>query len=374
MFKIKTICLSLLLLALIVTPSFATGNSFVDVCISSDGSTGWAIGMKDTSTPAFYQFQNGDWKEIAAPEINGTLKFHPTAVCMSGDGKNAFIAGYTADKKGSSSGMLLEYDGKSWKPMNPGKTEDLHFTSICTDKTGERVWAAGVADTAGFVLKFESGKWSKMNIKIDDTPASWSLTKIIMSDNGRKIFAIGQVRYGSLHDTGLFLKYENGKWQTVDLTPIKDSQPHRRNGFFDVTANEKGTEVWIAGWKQFYGEDTDNPTFHPMICKFDGKALVEVKQDKLPLINRFSRIDVNGKMWVISSEDSGSSVYSFNGKDWKKAGIYPGIELTAISMDKKGQTGFIAGGKKTAKDKISPAILQLTDGKWKNVTDFTNKK
>lgn len=374
MIKIKAFYLSILLILMVVTPSFASDNSFVDVCVSADGSTGWAISMENSSTPAFYHFQKGAWKDAAAPKMGKSQNFHPTAVCISDDGTRAFAAGYTADKKGNIIGKLFEYDGKSWKPMNPGKTEDLHFTSICTDKTGERVWAAGVADNSGFILKFESGKWSRMNIKIDDNPASWSLTKIRMSDNGRKIFAIGQVRYGSLHDTGLFLRYENGKWQTVELIPVKDSQPHRRNGFFDVTANEQGTEVWAAGWKQYYGEDTDKPTFHPVICKFDGKALVEVKQDKLPTINKFSRIDANGKMWVISSEDSGSGVYSFNGKDWKKAGIYPGIELTAISMDKKGQTGFIAGGKKIARSSFLPVMLQLTDGKWKVVTDFTNKK
>ncbi len=367
MLKTKIVCLVILLLLSVVSPSFAGDNSIVDVCISRDGGTGWAIGSKDSFAPALYQFLNKIWKETPAPRIDGSHSYFPNSICVSGDGKKAFAAGYVNMAKGKTFGKLFEHDGISWKPVNMGNTGDLQFNSVCTDKNGNKVWVAGAGEDSGFVLIRESGKWSRMSIRFADNPTYWNIRKIIPYENGNKLFAIGMVKYGSLHDTGLFLKYENEKWQAVDLTPIKNSKPHRRNAFTDITIDEKGT-VWVSGWKQYYPGDINNPAFRPMICKFDGKALNEESQENLPMINCFSSVGSNGEIWATGPDEKGTALFSFKGKAWHKIETFINLNMTVISVDAKGQTGFIAGGKKTARDKYLPVIYHLVNGKWKKVT------
>lgn len=373
MLKIKTIWLFVLLLLSAAAPSFAGDNSIVDICIGRDGKTGWAIGSRDSFIPALYQFKNGMWKETPAPGIDGSHSYFPNSVCMSDDGNKAFAAGYVNMEKGRTVGKLFEYDGKSWKPVNMGNTGDLQFNSVCTDKRGDKVWVAGCGEDSGFVLKRESGKWSGMSIKFNDNPTYWNIRKIIQSDDGKKLFAIGQVKYGDLHDTGLFLKFENGKWQAVDLVPLKNSKPHRRNAFIDISIDDKGI-VWVSGWKQYYPGDIGKSAFIPMICKFDGKALDEEKQDILPMINSFSPVGTNGEIWATGSDEKGTALFIFNGKAWHKTETFTNLNMTAIAVDAKGQTGFIAGGKKTARDKYLPVIFQLVNGKWKKATVPMNEK
>jgi N-acetylneuraminic acid mutarotase len=101
-----------------------------------------------------------------------------------------------------------------------------------------------------------------------------------------------------------------------------------------------------------------------MICRFDGKTLTEVKQDKYPGVSNL--VKVNGKIWALSSDAKGSSIYVFDGKTWRKNASFPQTQLTAISLDEKGQTGFITGSRKTkAAKKSTPVMLRYKDGVWK---------
>ena len=222
----------------------------LDMLSASDG---WAVGRtaRGTGQPYVLRWQGGSWTSVTAPKINGGL----TAVhVVAAD--DVWAAGSRLEPDGSTSGLLLHWDGNVWAeaeglPQLPG-VGDVAFDDVSAAASGD-VWVVGAGCTGDdectpLALHLGAGGWQV----VPSDPTAVRLTGVV-AFAADDVWVTGYVA-GALDAESVHIEHWDGVHFTTDQAIDPDpsapvgGQGQPASGLSAIGGEPVGRDLWAVGW------------------------------------------------------------------------------------------------------------------------------
>jgi hypothetical protein len=251
--------------SIVTTPALPKGGSFADLTAVATNDV-WAVGLQNTgsSINTLIEHWNGaSWGLVSGPTLpNGAYLSAVAAVSPN----NVWAAG---DVNVSKEGILVEHwDGSSWSILSSPSFAGVGPIYDISADASNGVWAAGNASTISGApfsgpafLNFDGMSWRLINPHMPVDVSSFGSVTALSPTN---VWAVGTVQVGSHHRSFNKAAIEHGdgtSWSIVS-SPSPPSLPSSLRGMAAISAND----IWAVGFFAGLGG------FETLAEHWDGKS------------------------------------------------------------------------------------------------------
>lgn len=154
------------------------GMTVIQMALTADGKSGWAIGSADATTPLFWRFDAGKWSPYTSANIpNASIK--PLSISITADGTDGWM---TLMQTVTSEPQLYRLRSGAWTVAAQPDGGRLEMVSISPDGKNGIALGAPRTNSPLAIYKLKDGAWS---IPIDALDRDVKATAISSDNQGR---------------------------------------------------------------------------------------------------------------------------------------------------------------------------------------------